>query len=482
MTYKKRNLKYHKITLKNKNKNKIKNRKRNKSIKKNLCRRKKGGNDNNGNDNSVNVNHAEQANKIQTFMISKRDKIKALFLKTICSNSGFCTAFGLEGENIKKFFNYFITGEYVIPPILRIGQPSVNGFVNLITYEREGYKSNTLLKSTMNITSDNLFYEYSVGQYINKCNKIYPCFLETYGLFKYNTEEHWNYVKNNDKIETNILQNSLTNLVSPNVSESCKNAKYLALLIQYINNAKTFYEMMKDNLNNNFKYDLIYLLFQIYMPLSSIADNFTHYDLHINNVLIYEPMKDKYIQYYYHSEDEEMFPVIEFKSRYVAKIIDYGRAYFSDETTDSMKIYNEVCGTPECGGSACGVDFGYKRLLPERYAGSMHYISSQKKNISSDLRLLHIIKKSNYPVLLELKEMFKDLNFENQETEYGTKEKADFDEEKINNVHDAYEGLSYLIRLEKLKNMNDVQYSKLEKIGDLHIYEDGRPMEFNKNI
>jgi hypothetical protein len=476
MTYKKINLKYNKFTLKNKKHKKNikhnKNKKHKKTEKKNISRKKRGGDE----------NLEEQANKIKTFMITNKDKIKALFLKTICSNSGFCTAFGLEGENIKKFFNYFITGEYVIPPILRVGQPSVNGFVNLITYEREGYKASTLLKSTMNITSDNLFYEYSVGQYINKCNKIYPCFLETYGLFKYNTEEDWNYVKNNNKIETNILQNSLTNLGSPTVIESCKNAKYLALLIQYINNAKTFYEMMKDNTNNNFKYDLLYILYQIYMPLSSIADNFTHYDLHINNVLIYEPIKDKYIQYYYHSDDAEMYPVIEFKSRYVAKIIDYGRAYFYDETTDSMKIYNEVCATQECGGSACGVDYGYKRLLPERYAGSMHYISSQKKNISSDLRLLHIIKKSNYPLLLELKEMLKDVNFENKETEYGTKEKADFDEEKINNVHDAYEGLSYLIRLEKLKKLNDEQYSNLEKIGDLHVYEDGRPMEFYKNI
>ena len=453
-----------------------KHRKRNKTIKKKISKKKRG-----GNDNIVNVNQEEQGNKIKTFIVSKRDKIKALFLKTICSDSGFCTAFGLEGDNIKKFFKYFITGEYVIPPIIRIGQPSVNGFVNLITYEREGYKANTLLKSTMNITSDNLFYEYLVGQFINKCNKKYPCFLETYGLFKYNTEEDWNYVKDNNNIDNNILQNNLTYLSSPTISESCKNANYLALLIQYINNAKTIFEMMKDNTNNYFKYDLLYILFQIYMPLSSIADNFTHYDLHINNVLIYEPMKDKYIQFYYHSEDEELYPVIEFKSRYVAKIIDYGRAYFSDETTDSMKIYNEVCTTPECGGSACGVDYGYKRLLPERYAGSMHYISSQKKNISSDLRLLYIIKKSNYPILMELKEMLKDLNFENEETEYGTKEKANFDEEKINNVHDAYEGLSYLIHLEKLRKMNDLQYSKLEKIGDLHIYEDGRPMVFYKN-
>ena len=105
----------------------------------------------------------------------------------------------------------------------------------------------------------------------------------------------------------------------------------------------------------------------------------------------------------------------------------------------------------------------------------------KKKNISSDLRLLYIIKKSNYPILIELKEMLKDLNFENEETEYGTKEKANFDEEKINNVHDAYEGLSYLIHLEKLRKMNDLQYSQLEKIGDLHIYEDGRPIAFYKN-
>jgi hypothetical protein len=247
-----------------------------------------------------------------------------------------------------------------------------------------------------------------------------------------------------------------------------------------MNNAKTILQMMTDKTNNVFKYDLIYILFQIYMPLSCLAENFTHYDLHINNVLIYEPLKDNYIQYYYHSVDEEMYPVIEFKSRYLAKIIDYGRAYFSDETMDSLKIYNEVCTTPECGGSACGVDFGYKRLLPERYLGSMHYISSQKKNISSDLRLLYIIKKSNYPVFVELKEMLKDLNFQNEETEFGTKEKTHFDSDKINNVHDAYEALIYLIQIEKLKHMNEIQYSQLTKIGDLHIYEDGRPMIFNK--
>jgi len=476
MTIKRQKINYNKKNVNSKKKiikNKKKKANKNITYKKKYFKNKRGGDDEKQN---------ESATKIKTFMISNREKIKTLFLKTICSDSGFCTAFGLEGENIKKFFNNFITGEFVLPPIKRIGQPSTNGFVNLITYEKDGYKANTLLKSTINITSDNLFYEYSVGQFINKYNKIFPCFLETYGLFKYNSEEDWNYVKNNINIETNIIQNNLTYLSNPNISESCKNAKYLALLIQYINNAKTIFEYMKDNLNNTFKYDLIYLLYQIYMPLSCLSNNFTHYDLHINNVLVYEPMKDKYIQYYYHSEDEDGVHITEFKSRYVAKIIDYGRAFFSDTTTNSMEIYNNVCSIAECGGSACGIDYGYKRLLPERYLGSMHYISSQKKNISSDLRLLYIINKSNYPVFPELKEMLKDLNFENEDTEYGTKEKKQFNADNINNVDDAYDALTFLINLEKIKKMNDRNYLNLEKIGDLHIYEDGKPMEFNKII
>jgi hypothetical protein len=72
------------------------------------------------------------------------------------------------------------------------------------------------------------------------------------------------------------------------------------------------------------------------------------------------------------------------------------------------------------------------------------------------------------------------LNFENEETEFGTKEKKQFNAENINNVDDACDALTFLINLEKIKKMNEIQYSKLEKIGDLHIYDDGRPMEFNK--
>ena len=307
---------------------------------------------------------------------------------------------------------------------------------------------------------------------------IFPCFLETYGIFKYNSPQDWDYVKNNTSITTNIFKDNLTYLPDPTFAEGCKDAQYLSILIQHLNNAKTMFQVMKDPNEIYFKYDLLNVLYQIYLPLSAMASNFTHYDLHANNILLYEPVKNKYIQYYYHPVDEENTNITTFKCRYIVKIIDYGRSYFKDGVkNDSKKIYNTVCNTPECGGSACGIDNGFKLLLPEKYTGSFHFISSQKPNISHDMRLLDMIKYSNYPLFPEVEEMLNDLNYE---TQFGTKENTYNNSDSINNVHDVLDALDQIINMEKWKKQNDHLYAKLgfSKIGDLHIYEDGRPMNF----
>ena len=463
-------------------KNILGNRKNTKKIKYNKKRNDKRGGVNEANDNPsiFNVANTDAQQKIKTFMLTNRDKIKSQFLKSVCSDSGVCIAFGTESNNIKKFFDNFITFQYVVPPIMRIGNVSNNGFINQISYEREGYKAYTILKSSLNKVSDNLLYEYLVGQYINKMTVIFPCFLETYGIYKYNTEQDFAYVKDNTNITNNIFKDNLTYLSNPTIAQGCKDAQYLAILIQHLSNAKTMFQVMKDPLEIYFKYDLLNVLYQIYFPLSVMGSNFTHYDLHANNILLYEPVKNKYIQYYYHPKDEEQYTVTSFKCRYIVKIIDYGRAYFKDETTDSMKIYNEVCNTPECGGSACGVDNGFKLLLPEQFPGSWYYVSSQKPNISHDMRLLDTIKYSNYPLYPEVTELLKDLNYE---TQFGTKEITDYTPDVINNVHDVLDALDQIINMDKWIKQNDFLYSKLsfEKLGDLHIYEDGRPMNFIPN-
>jgi hypothetical protein len=426
-------------------------------------------------------NSKEKASrKIKSFMVSNRSKIKSLFLKTICADSGFCMDFGIESKNIKSFFNNFITGEFFVSPVIRIGQVSNNGFVNLINYEREGYKINTTLKSSTSFRSDNLYYEYLVGKFINKYTKIFPCFLETYGLFAYNRENDWEYVKNHKKIEDNILQTRLTNIPHLSTGDSCKYAKYIAILTQYINNSQTLYEKIIERNDTMFPFDLVNILFQIYMPLAMLSDKFTHYDLHLKNILIYEPMKNKYIHYHYHINDSS----VDFKSKYMVKIIDYGRAYFKDESMDSLTIYNKICKSQECGGTKCGIDYGYETLIPERFIGNRNYITSYQSNISHDLRFAHMLKKnisSNWSIntkRLHASELFTLLESIIYSGNYGTREilKNNTTTTSTYNVIHMKKKLDYLLQTITPRDTFyiDAGYTKL---GDLHIYEDA-PMKF----
>ena len=130
------------------------------------------------------------------------------------------------------------------------------------------------------------------------------------------------------------------------------------------------------------------------MPLTMLSEQFTHYDLHLQNVLVYTPIENKYIHYHYHMYGYS----VDFKSKYIVKIIDYGRAYFNDNGRDSLDIYEHVCNSKDCGGMKCGIDYGYANLIPERYIGSRNHITSYKPNISHDLRILHQIRKYYYNI------------------------------------------------------------------------------------
>lgn len=106
-------------------------------------------------------------------------KHRAAFLKSICSDSGVCIALGKQTKRISKHFKGFVNLEYVISPVKTIGRGG-HSFIKSITYERDGYTANAILKSSNRPYSDNLLFEYIVGQYINKQCLVFPCFIETY--------------------------------------------------------------------------------------------------------------------------------------------------------------------------------------------------------------------------------------------------------------------------------------------------------------
>ena len=102
----------------------------------------------NKNQNTKTPNNNLAANKIQKFMKKNKMKIKSRFLQSICSDSGVCLAFGNKSNDIKDFFDNFIGFKYANDTMKRLGVPSVNGFVNEVTYVREKYTAHSIIKSS----------------------------------------------------------------------------------------------------------------------------------------------------------------------------------------------------------------------------------------------------------------------------------------------------------------------------------------------
>lgn len=437
------------------------------------------------------------ANKIQKFMKKNKMKIKSRFLQSICSDSGVCLALGKNTNNIKDFFNNFTDFKYANDTIKRLGAPSENGFVNEVSYVREKYKAHSIIKSSAKSTSDNLFYEYLCGLVINSWCVRFPCFLETYGIYGYIDDYTWNKVKDNQTTSVSALKNYIVFLKSNSLNvnsndfnylleHSCLTSKHIAIMIQHIKNAKTLYDFFEDSINkflfvNN---QLVTILFQVYFTLYVLKDNFTHYDLHDENVLIYQPNQNGYIHYHYVLSNGD---TISFKSPYMVKIIDYGRSYFKHESKDdfnSANIYDKICQEKEC--KPCGEKVGYGWLTKLGPLRNQSYIHSSVPNKSHDLRLLYSFQKILKKYKLHTKKhkkpkslYFNILNKLKYNTTYGTPEvKNNGYPGKIQTVSDAFRGLSDLITHPDFFEYNEAETENLDKLGDLYIYENNRPMKF----
>ena len=440
--------------------------------------------------------------RIQQFM-KKVDpnKRRARFLNGVCSDSGVCIAFGKETKTIKKHFDNFVSFKHV-KSLRTIGKVSVNGFVKEVEYEHGGYKSHAVLKSSTKEQADNLYYEYLVGKFLNKQMEYFPVFLETYGILQYNIGAVWADMKKPTAVAS--LLNDITILDSPKeeyksksllhervyerdrLKQACKDPLLLCLLIQHISGAETLADKCEgvqfvDN-------DSVYVLFQIYHALHFLNNTFTHNDLHVENVLVYEPVKGSYIHYFYHYKDGS---VVTFRSPYIPKIIDYGRCYFDykrpiscDPTNNSKSYYEFMCGTKECDPyniKPCGKGTGFRNMDPAKLN------SASRPNQSQDLRLLYMLlngEKDFGPRYSKMKTSSSIYNILKQvvyQNDYSTQEilhsGLDDPTPKINNVTDAFLVLRTAVNTPHTAIRNENMYSSSKKLGEMHVYDD-RPLEF----
>lgn len=433
----------------------------------------------------INIEHKK--NIIGKFMMKYRQKIKSEYLKAICSDSGVCIAFGKENKKIKEFFNNFNTFDFVQSPVKQIGNVSVNGFVKEIKYVRHEYESYAILKSQIEYDSDNLSYEYSAGLFVNELNKRFSCFLETYGLFYYNNKTSWKLFKSNKTLDANLLKKSLVLQHSLNFHNMCNPDKTIltSILIQHIKNAESLKYMCHqlEFINN----DLFFSLYQLYLPLSILKSDFTHYDLHTENVLVFHPVPGKYIEYHYHFENGTE---VNFKSSYILKIIDYGRCYYNptNNLLSPTQIHNNLCITcPST--NACGKNTGLDWINPTGIFGTdkdSFYINSSKSNQSHDIRLIGYIKTYIIPKFKFSVDFFKKYKSYKKYNNFELipELKKTGLPKKINNVSDCERELRHIISLPELKSLNDNKYSDPnKKLGDLHIYTyENKQMKFEPSL
>jgi len=459
------------------------------------------------------VKKANATRKIKKFFKKHQNKRRAYFLKAICSDADVCMAFGTEADKIKKHFDNFDNFGLLSKPAKQIGSQSVNGFVKDLTYEKDGYSANAILKSSVSMNADNLLYEGLVGKFINKVGKQYPCFVETYGIYQYDPKEPaYTEMKTQKLSDPMVLKTGLSRIsaIHPiHLNHACEHARYMAVLIQHLDDATTINSLLSDD--KFITEDLLNVLYQVYMPLAMLSNEFTHYDLHYNNVLLYEPVKGKYIHYHYHMTDYVTGgpPIVtSFKCRYIAKIIDYGRSYFNDKenphfTGSSNRLYIEVCAQKKC--VNCGNTQGFSWLekpKTKKHLAANSFVCSQIANQSHDLRLLYmvyyelkrrlkttvvhnsilrVLDKINYGIGITLSKAQKEAlkTYPNNWIYYGTQEViASSLPRRINNVTDAYTELERLLTDNWVQASNDMHYATHTKLGDLHIYDNGRPMRY----
>lgn len=412
------------------------------------------------------------------------DKRRAAFLNGICSDAGVCIAFGKETATIKKHFDHFANFHRLAIPAKRVGAVSENGFVYELTYQNAGYTAHAILKSSSSPEADNLYYEYLVGQFLNARSRRFPCFVETYGMFSYKNDRIYNRMKSVKNVPGAVLAEGIEPYdTATGITASCVSPVMTSVLIQHIHDAKTLDDKCSDR---TFAFrELMYLLFQVYMPLAEMAVEFTHYDLHAGNVLVYEPVKGAYIHYHYHMKNNA---VVSFRSSYIAKIIDYGRAFFHDTSNpgpdgSSRRIYDAVCKTADCEPD-CGKTRGYGWLEPitNKTARKSYYISSQTHNVSHDLRLLTIIKTLPYMEIYN-PNVFALCSTVKYNIPYGTQEDTKSGlPMQIRNVRDACMALQTHIESPMSIAENDTHYVGKTRLGDMHVYSDGRPLRFVANV
>jgi hypothetical protein len=446
-------------------------------------------------DQQISIQHATtflQGNKVKKFLLGLNKRIP--YLRTICGDVGICLSLNQSYEAIMAMFNHFENFDLLesSPRVLSSGS---NGIVRLLKYKmeegKESFYSYGVFKSPVatNNYPDNLLYEYEVGtRCVNHLCRFVPIFTQTYGAYVNNyTGNDRLYLegvlKKNDPINKALFQDPRLLRIDPTLpnynKDFCYRFRDLCLVGQFYNKFTTIqgyitYMSKALAIGENAPNDIAFILFQLYYSLYQCRSQFTHYDLHANNVGLVPLPNGKHVEYeYVYVPIGGREPrICKFKSRYIVKVIDYGRSFFNYNGVSSEKIIKDVLISGDCSindwdqVSMIGIP-----IIPK------DYINPLGNNQSHDLRLLNMLNLTTFLPLFndfpKLRAVVRKVNYANF---YGTMQRLDAYKRNPNapiyNITDAcFKLTDYLVRnTDQVMDKNNAAYANSTSIGTLRVY------------
>lgn len=345
----------------------------------------------------------EAVQTVETQLINRESRHSNM-LNLVCSDADNCLALGEYGGQIKSYFDNFSKFELIDKAAAHVLNAGNNGVVVSLPFRKNGYTAHVAFKCATTKDSDHLYYEYLVGtQFINRFLERVPCFVETYKLYEfkspYSSNQCIELAKNQSGktgFEYDFQQglkpvNDANLLDERSVNMSCLNGSTMyCIFIQHFNRFKSSYSL----LSQMDLYQKCCMLLQVYFGLNVVNSDgceYTHYDLHANNVFAYSPYKDpsKLIHFRYHMPNGD---VLKFNSPYVFKIIDYGRNYFNNGSLNSNDFIEKMCEQTTC--EYCGGEVGYATIQGfsnKAEAQTFHWINPRYRNLSHDLLFAYYV-------------------------------------------------------------------------------------------
>ena len=319
-------------------------------------------------------------------------------------NLNYFLNFNSISEEVNEKYKWFTDLSLIKHPINLITN-SANGFISSIKFENDDHKIfNTILKTSKLAKSDNLYYEFFVGMCINKIKKYIPNFISTYLYLNLTPEIKKNLQENKDY---NDIENFISNTkihghnsdgIYDRINIGCGMNGSSGILIENIPNNLNFTQLLRTpEFKSNINYNLFCILYQIYATLSNLNNIFTHYDLHLNNVMYIKlPTPSKIV---YHLDDDK---VVTLFTQFIPIIIDYGRSFIDCSKIDSIissKVFTDrACDLDDCNPMnksqpSCYLDQGgmvVNRDINGHYSDQkdFSYKDLRNNNQSADLRFI----------------------------------------------------------------------------------------------